>query len=176
MKIEELNVAEFPSIETTHDVLISTLDFSPNALIAPNDCYSQNWIVDLDIYFHVTPYKEWFSTYIVIHGSWKLNDSHQVEVCGVGDISLCMQNGVKFMLKNVQHVPELTKNLLLMGQLDDVGYNIMFHARSWLVKKGNLVILLKAQKFGSLYLLYVSSVKEHALCVAKLVSTELWHS
>ena len=51
----------------------------------------------------------------------------------------------------------------------------MFHARSWLVKKGNLVVL-KSHKFRSLYSLYVSSMKEHSLCVAKLLPTKLWHS
>ena len=79
------------------------------------------------------------------------------------------------MLKNVQHVPKLTKNLMSMGQLDDMGYNIKFHAGSWLVKKGKLFIL-EGQNFGSLYSLYVSLVKEHSLCVAKLPSTKLWHS
>ena len=77
-----------------------------------------------------------------------------------------MQNGTEFMLKNVRHVPKLTKNLMSVEQLDDMGYSIMFHAGSWLVKKGNLVIL-KGQKFGSLYSLYVFSVNEHSLCVAK---------
>ena len=46
VKIKKLNVVESPSIETTHDLFIFTLDFSPNAFIALDDCYSQNWIVD----------------------------------------------------------------------------------------------------------------------------------
>ena len=107
-----------------------------------------------------------------MHGSVKLSDSHQLDICGVGDIKPCMWNGTKFMLKNVQHAPKLTKNLMTVEQLDDIGYNIMFHARSWLVKKGNLIIL-KGQKFGSLYSLYISSVKEHSLCVLELSSIEL---
>ena len=86
-----------------------------------------------------------------------------------------MHNDTKFMLKNVWHVPKLTKNLMSMGHLDDMGYNIMFHARPWLVKKGSLVIV-NSQKFGSLYSLYVSSLKEHSCCVANVSSTELWHS
>ena len=34
VKIDELNVVESPAIETTHDVLIFTLDFSLDVLIA----------------------------------------------------------------------------------------------------------------------------------------------
>ena len=37
VKIEELNVVDSPSIETTHDVLVCTLEFSPNALIVLKD-------------------------------------------------------------------------------------------------------------------------------------------
>ena len=85
-----------------------------------------------------------------------------------------MWNDTKLMLKNVRHVSKLTKNLMSMGQLDDMGYNIMFHAKSWLVKKGNLAILT-SHKFGSLYSLYVS-LKERSLCVVELLSIELWHS
>ena len=71
-------------------------------------------------------------------------------------------------------MPKLTKNCMLVGWLNDMGYTFMFHARSSLVKKGNLVIL-KGKKFGSSNSLYVSSMKEHSLCVAKLPSTKLWH-
>ena len=56
-----------------------------------------------------------------------------------------------------------------------MGYNIMFHAKSWLVKKGNLVIL-KGHKFVLLYSFYVSLVKEHSLCVAEFPYTKLWHN
>ena len=75
VKIKELNVVESPFIKTTHDVPIFTLDFSPNALIVFYDCYSQKWIVDLGVNFHVTPHK-WLSTYVVTHGLVKLGDSH----------------------------------------------------------------------------------------------------
>ena len=130
MKIEELNVVESPTIETTHDVLIFTLDFSLDVLIALDECYSQNWIVDSSVDFHVSAHKEWFSTYVVTLSLVKLGDSHQLDICGVGDIKLCMWNGTKFMIKNMQHVPKLKKILMLVEQLDDMGYNIIFHAGS----------------------------------------------
>ena len=80
VKIKELNVVEFPSIETSHDVLIFTLNFSLDVLLALDDYYLQNWIVDLGANFHVTPHKEWFSTYAMMHGSVKLGDSHQLHL------------------------------------------------------------------------------------------------
>ena len=59
------------------------------------------------------------------HGLVKLGDSHQVEICGVGGIKLCMWHGTKFMLKNMRHVRMLTKSLMSVRQLDDMGNNIM---------------------------------------------------
>ena len=76
VNIEEPNVVESPSIETTHDVLIFTLEFSLDVLISLDDYYLQNWIVDLGASFHVTLQKKWFSTYAVMHGLVKLGDSH----------------------------------------------------------------------------------------------------
>ena len=51
----------------------------------------------------------------------------------------------------------------------------MSYAKLWLVNKWTLVIL-KGQTFGSLYSLYVSSMKEHYLCVVKLPFVEFWNS
>ena len=40
VKIEELNVVEFPTIETLHGVLTFTSEFSLDALIALDECCS----------------------------------------------------------------------------------------------------------------------------------------
>ena len=76
VKIKKLDVVESPSIETSHDVLILTLDLCLDALITLDDYYSHNWIVDSGATFHVIAHKEWFSTYAVTHASLKLGDSH----------------------------------------------------------------------------------------------------
>ncbi|MCO5576099.1 hypothetical protein L7F22_029906 [Adiantum nelumboides] len=130
---------------------------SLNALIALDKCYAQNWIVDSRASFHVTPHKEWFSTYSAMHGTMKLSDSHHVDICNIGDIKLCMRNGTKLMLQSVRHASKLTKSLMSIGQLDDLGYSAIFNHGSWMIKKGNLV-MVKGQKSGSLYSFKFESV------------------
>ena len=45
------------------------------------------------------------------------------------------------MLDNVRHVPKLMKSLILVGQLDEMGYTTCFGNRSRVIKKENIVIL-----------------------------------
>ncbi|MCO5557402.1 hypothetical protein L7F22_010965 [Adiantum nelumboides] len=126
--------------------------------------------------FHVTPHREWFATYSPMHGLVKLGDSHQLDILGIGDVKICMATGTQFMLKDVRHVPKLLKSLVSTGQLDDLGYTTVFGNGSWLIRKANLVIF-KGQKSGTLYPLYVSSMKENGIYVAETMpSIELWHS
>ncbi|MCO5603832.1 hypothetical protein L7F22_057985 [Adiantum nelumboides] len=55
------------------------------------------------------------------------------------------------------------------GQLDDLGYITVFEKGSWLIRKANLIIL-KGQKPGTLYSLYVSSVKENVGVVSRYMA------
>lgn len=154
------------------DVLVFTTDMPYDELLALNECYAQTWIIDLGANFHVTPHSEWFATYSPMHGPVKLGDSHQLEVLGIGDVKLCMTNGTQFMLKNVRHVPQLSKSLVSVGQLDDHGYTTVFANGSWLICKANLIVL-RGQNSRTLYFLYVSLVKENAIYIAKTMPSPL---
>ncbi|MCO5551764.1 hypothetical protein L7F22_005267 [Adiantum nelumboides] len=139
------------------DVLVFTTNMLHDALLALDDYYAQTWILDSGASFHVTSHREWFATYLPMHGSLNLGDSHQLEILGIGDVKICMVNSTQFMLKDVRHEPQLSKSLVSAEQLDDLGYTIVGND-SWLICKANL-ITLKGQKSGTLYSLYVSSVK-----------------
>ena len=93
---------------------------------------------------------------------------------GVGYVQLQFQNGSSFTLRNVRHVPKLTRNLISTGQLDEAGYACMFGDHSWKISKGSLVIA-RGDKSGTLYMIHVSSVKDHVICVTEQPSTSLWH-
>ena len=157
------------------DVLIFTADLTPDALVAQDQGYAQNWILDSGASFHVTPHRNWFSSYASMQGIVRLGDSYELDIIGIGDVKVQMHNGTTFVLQDVRHVPKLTKSLLSTGQLDELGYTTVFGNGSWLIRKNNLVIM-KGHKNGSLYSMFISSVDEHSIYVAELPSTELWHS
>ena len=180
-KAEELNVVESPSMLTliedmpATDILVFTANIELEALVAQEASADQNWVIDSGASFHVTPHREWFSTYAPMHGIVKLGDAYELEICGMGDIKLVLRNGTEFMLRNVRHVPKLAKSLISAGQLDDMGYTTSFGNGSWVIKKGNLVIL-RGHKFGTLYSMHVSHIQDDYISIAELPNTELWHS
>ena len=178
---KHLNVVTSSSMPTlsedvsTSDILVFTSELEADALVAQDVSMNQNWIIDSGASFHVTPHKDWFSTYAKMHGTVKVGDAYELEISGIGDIKLVLHNGTQFMLQNVRHVPQLAKSLISVGQLDDLGYSTHFGNGTWLIKKGNLVIL-RGQKNGTLYSMHVSHVHEDSISIAEHSNTDLWHS
>ena len=87
----------------------------------------QEWILDSGASFHVTPHWSWFSTYDSSRrGSVHLGNDYVRYIVGVGDVQFTFPNCSTFLLKNVCHVPKLTKSLISTGQLDDIGYATTF--------------------------------------------------
>ncbi|MCO5606802.1 hypothetical protein L7F22_060993 [Adiantum nelumboides] len=127
----------------------------PTLLVATNSSYEQDWIVDLGASFHVTPHKEWFSSYECRHGMVRLGTNYACDIIGAGKIKLSLLNGSIFTITNVRHVPKLTERLISTGQLDDVGYHTTFGNQSWKLCKGSLVVM-RGNKCGTLYPLHVS--------------------
>ena len=92
-----------------------TSEIEADALVAQEVSKNQNWIIDFGASFHVTPHKDWFSTYTKTHGTIKVGDAYELEINGIGDIKLMLHNGTEFMLQNVKHVPQLSKSLISAG-------------------------------------------------------------
>ncbi|MCO5609852.1 hypothetical protein L7F22_064084 [Adiantum nelumboides] len=138
VKDEENLSQEQSQFSRASDIFVFTTDMSYDALLALDDCYVQTWIIDSGASFHVTPHREWFASYLPMHGLVKLGDSHQLEILGIGDVKICMANGTQFLLKDVRHVPKLSKSLVSTRQLDELGYTTVFGNGSWLIRKANL--------------------------------------
>jgi hypothetical protein len=51
----------------------------------------------------------------------------------MGDVHIRVYNNSVWKLQKVQQVPELKKNLITTGQLDDEGYAVNFHGGKWKV-------------------------------------------
>ena len=132
------------------------------------------WLLDSGASFHVTPHREWFTRYEAKPlGTVRLGDSHQCDVIGIGDVMIQFSDGSQFTVQNVRHVPELTRSLMSVGQLDDIGFKVIFASQSFRITKGNMVIA-KGNKVGSLYPLVVHQ-KEHLLTVTGQPMTCIWH-
>ena len=83
-----------------------------------------------------------------------------------------MPNGSVWLLEKVRHIPELRRNLISVGQLDDEGYAILFVGGTWKVTKGARV-LARGKKTGTMYM--TSSPRDTIAVVDASTDTSLWH-
>ena len=70
----------------------------------------------------MTSRREWFHQYEpVSRGLVYMGDNHALEIVGIGTIKIKMYDGIICTIQGVRHVTGLKKNLLSLGQLDDLG-------------------------------------------------------
>ena len=115
-------------VETYYDAQDTLcLESTLSAEVLVSGQVSHTWILDSSASLHVTPHKEWFTLhYEETRGSITLGDSYSCDIVGIGDIAMVLSNGYMFILEHVCHVPCLTRNLILVGRLDDLGLKVSF--------------------------------------------------
>ncbi|CAJ2627704.1 unnamed protein product [Trifolium pratense] len=109
------------------------------------------WIVDSGATLHVTPRKEFFTSYTSgDFGGLKMGNDGVAKVIGVGDICLQTNMGMQLLLRDVKHAPDVRFNLISVHMLDDCGYDNHFGSGKWKLSKGNLVVA-RGEKTSKLY-------------------------
>ncbi|KAG8482499.1 hypothetical protein CXB51_024054 [Gossypium anomalum] len=101
-------------------------DYSDGELLVAsvNDSkVSEEWILDSGCTFHMSPNRDWFTTYeIVSEGVVLMGNNASCKIAGVGTIKVKMFDGVVRTISDVRHVPELKRNLISLSTLDSKGY------------------------------------------------------
>ncbi|PKI33847.1 hypothetical protein CRG98_045765 [Punica granatum] len=80
-----------------------------------------------------------------------LTDDEPLEIAGKGDVRIKTPNGLVWQLRGVRHIPDLKRNMIFVGQLDDEGYDLSFGSSSWKIIKGAMVVA-RGKKKGTLYM------------------------
>ena len=80
-----------------------------------------------------------------------LANGSTLDVVGLGDVRISLPNGFVWLLEKVRHIPDLRRNLISVGQLDDEGHAILFVGGTWKVTKG-VRVLARGKKTGTLYM------------------------
>ncbi|WVY97098.1 hypothetical protein V8G54_029249 [Vigna mungo] len=116
-------------------------------------------------------WKEFFENYVP--GNLRkvyLGNEQSCEIASKGAVKIKL-NGSIWELKNVRHIPDLTKNLISVGQLANDGYTTVFHGDNWKISKGARTIA-RGRKSGSLY---KTEGACHLITVAMNENPNLWH-
>ncbi|KAG8478421.1 hypothetical protein CXB51_028187 [Gossypium anomalum] len=101
-------------------------DYSDGELLVAsvnNSKVSEEWILDSGCTFHMSPNRDWFTTYeTVSEGVVLMGNNASCKIAGVGTIKVKMFDGVVRTLSDVWYVPELKRNLISLSTLDSKGY------------------------------------------------------
>jgi hypothetical protein len=103
----------------------------------------------------------------------RVGNSQHCAVIIIGTVELNLPGGSMIVLHDVRHVPELTRSLISVGQLDEAGFRTIFSSGRWGIHKGNL-LLACGPRIHFLYPLYVT-LKEGDLFVVDIPVSSLWH-
>ncbi|KAG8481838.1 hypothetical protein CXB51_027155 [Gossypium anomalum] len=141
---------------------------------------SEEWILDSGCTFHMSPNRDWFTTYkIVSEGVVLMGNNASCKIAGVGTIKVKMFDGVVRTLSDVRHVPELKRNLISLSTLNSKGYRYTAESGVLKISKGSLVVMKGQRKITKLYVLQGSIVTGDAAIASSSLSdddiTKLWH-
>ena len=123
--------------------------------------------------FHTTPHREIIQNYGAgDFGKVYLADGLVLDVVGLGNVQILLPNGSVWLLEKVQHILDLKRNLISVGQLDDEGHAILFVGGTLKVTKG-VRVLARGKKTDTLYM---TSCPRDTIAVADAsTNTSLWH-
>ncbi|KAG8498715.1 hypothetical protein CXB51_005041 [Gossypium anomalum] len=158
-------------------------DYSDGELLVAsvNDSkVSEEWILDSGCTFHMSPNRDWFTTYeTVSEGVVLMGNNASCKIAGVGTIKVKMFDGVVRTLSDVRYVPELKRNLISLSTLDSKGYRYTAESGVLKISKGSLVVMKGQRKTAKLYVLQGSTITGDAAVASSSLSdddiTKLWH-
>ncbi|KAG8478359.1 hypothetical protein CXB51_028117 [Gossypium anomalum] len=141
---------------------------------------SEEWILDLGCTFHMSPNRDWFTTYdTVSEGVVLIRNNASCKIAGVGTIKIKMFDGVVKTLSDVRHVPKLKRNLISLSTLNSKGYRYTAESGVLKISKGSLVVMKGQRKTTKLYVLQGSTVTSDAAVTSFSLSdddiTKRWH-
>ena len=157
--------------EAKDEANIASTSGGDDALICSLESKEEFWVLDSGASFHATSQREFFENYVPGNlGKVYLGNNQSCEIVGKGVVKVKL-NGSVWELKNVRHIPDLTKNLISVSQLASEGYTTVFHGDDWKISKGAMVIA-RGNKSGTLY---KTEGACHLITVAANENPNLWH-
>jgi len=138
---------------------------------------ADEWFLDTGCSFHMTPRRDLFKDFKELSSGFvKMGNDTYSPVKGIGSIKIRNNDGTQVILTDVRYVPNMARNLISLGTLEDKG--CWFKSQDGVLKivKGCSTIL-KGQKRETLYILEGLAENGESHSSAELKDeTSLWHS
>lgn len=136
------------------------------------------WFLDSGYSNHMSGNKQWFVDFDEqFRHSVKLGNNSRMPVMGRGNIKLEI-GGIIQVVTNVFHVPELTNNLLSVGQLQDKGLAILIQDGACIIYHPRRGLIAHTQMTANrMFVLLANANMQSSSClqVAAEDITNIWH-
>ncbi|KAH9743695.1 hypothetical protein KPL70_003390 [Citrus sinensis] len=146
-----------------------------DVLIAADKKSSGEWILDSGCSFHMCPHKDFFVTFKSIDGGKVLlRNNLACKVAGIGSVRIKMYDGSVKGLEQVRYVPELKRNLISLGMIDQLGCCIKAENGELQILKDGAIIMKCCRRNG-LYVFKGSVELPGIITNVNNHKTRLWH-
>ena len=95
-----------------------------------------------------------------------MGDDHVLEIDGIGTIKINMYDGTFLTIQKVHHVVGLKKNLLSLGQLDDLECKTHIENGNMKIVKGMLGVMKEEKIDTNLYMIKGKTMEEAQAAIA----------
>jgi len=146
------------------------------ALLLTDINLEHEWVMDTGCSYHMTHKKEWFETLREdVGGSVRMGNKTTSKVKGVGNVRIKNEDGSTFLLTCVRYIPEMDRNLLSMGTLEELGCS--FESKNGILSvKDGTKTLMSGKRCEKLYILQGKpEVGQMYATERKSDDTVLWH-
>ncbi|KAG6687290.1 hypothetical protein I3843_11G064100 [Carya illinoinensis] len=115
--------------------------------------YSQRDVSSSSCTFHISPRRDWFTTYESINSdSLLIGNDIACYIVGIGLVKIKMYDGIVKTLSNIRNIISLNKSFISLGILDSFGYQYSVTGGVIRVYKGSSVVMI-GKKIEGLYFL-----------------------
>ena len=144
-------------------------------------CGDNVWYVDSGASNHMTSHGEWFKELQALQspGYVETGDDTAHPIAHSGNVPL--QDGNVKYLADVLHVPNITKNLVFVGQMVEQGLQVRFNSDGLYIEefKKNRKLVAQGKKVGRMFTLDVNIPEVNAAMFANgsgvVADIEIWH-
>lgn len=120
---------------------------SSDVLTVSEEMCCDEWILDSGCLFHMTPNQEWFDSYKKVDaGKVLMGNNIACKVIGIGTVKVQLTDGSTKVFTEVRHVPELKRNLISLGMLDEAGCTFKGENGTLKISKGSLQLMKGIRK------------------------------
>jgi len=135
---------------------------------------SDKWLIDSGCTNHMSFDRELFKELdTCVASKVKIGNGEHIAVKGKGTVAIESMSGTK-LIKDVLFVPNISQNLLSVGQLIQKGFKVIFESDQCLIKDANDNDVFKVKMKGKSFALDPMKEEQIALPAAN-VQTEVWH-